>query len=943
MAGLRQVYTALKNHAAGDAAHDFNGARGDFNFKSFFARYHLIGTPGTPDEIKHEYQLLNEFLQLTAEPSEAACERAFGEAYVQEGADHVVQRFAEDPIPYRVSAKRVAVGSDGTREWKITSTELYAFLNGGSASDLAFTIDAANIPVAEGLTREKGGSKLKAYYVLPREGIIDGALKANKSLESRDDDTVQITKKHDNDPSIVAYPATDIARLETLHHTELFFSQYPIHIQPVRQINGVRATSIDFTNRIMTGQKDKFKSMKEDSNPYTVNKLSKLLSYFSSIIAGSTGVSTQERDYHMCLQFKRAGDWLQALSCLSPERFGLATTTRIRLITHDRLCLLYGLKMGVDVAFTMIHNTPEGAVESWIITFYKDTAELSPVEQLLSHLPTLVNPEDPILPDKPGNYIDCRAEYIESYDKTYERLQNKFREVFKSKSDSIGKLDTDIQIEQSIHDILKAAMRIAVFRTKCPLIRSEEEEQIYTFLRSYTGDELTRRELSEYQARLKKYISQRQALVSAANVKQHRSESTTAQIAIAAYFKAMFRDEPASLKERYRMIEKLSFRARLFHWDNFNENGTGIFTYLNGGLDDYEKIAIIEYMSSVQRRVSRVSTEKYTTFLKLARFLQQTRAAQPPTAREIPTEDILRSMFTMPPAGAAEEDRPSLNFAINIVKHETREPTSPEEAASIAAADETAKAKGGSIIEISDFFAEQAVLAARAQGSMRDVVSAISAVESLRGANIDERNVIAGGGADRFNHNPLTTLCVTLWEINSALMCEHADLFLLYTLSRIVEHILTEKVKAVRQMTSVEDIYEYLHSLELFILEGIDREFPNRSFNHFMAGIKEEYFGFTAVNNYKRDMHLTRKEIDELVRLRPKHSSIGELMALNMDLLENALTYVGAIEKLALGQQVNVRSGSSVRARNTRRRARNSTRRINKLVVAYGGSRRRRR
>lgn len=950
MAGLRQVYTDLKDHAAGDAAHDFNGTRGDFNFKAFYERgYHLIGTPGTPDELKHEYQLLNDFLQLTAETTEAACGRAFEGTYLQDATENVFPRFAEDPMPYRVRAKCVAVASGEERTWNVTSKELYLFLNGDSTEELAFTIDAANVPIAEGLTSGKGGEKLTAHYILPREGIVDGALKANKSLESRREDTVQIIKKHDNDPSIVAYPATDISRLETLHHTELFFSKYPIHIQPVRQINGVRATSIDFTNRIMTGQKDKFKTMKEDSNPYTVNKLSRLLSYFSGIITGTNGISTQERDYHMCLQFKRAGDWLQVLSCLTPERFGLATTTRIRLVTLDRLCLLYGLKMGVDVAFTMIRNLDDGRVEYWVITFYKDTVKRTPVEQLFSQLPRVVPPEDPIITGLKGNYTESKKAYITAYEKADADLQKQFGTVIKEEFDNWRKLTTDLIIEQSIHRILKAAMKIAVFKTKCPRIRDEREELIYTFLTEYGGAQLSEADISKQEANLKKYISQRQILVTAANVKKDRGGVLTAPNAITTYIKSLYRDEPASLKERYTMIEKLSFRARLFHWDNFNENGTGIFTYLNGGLEDFEKIAIINYMAFAQKYVSAVSKDKYTTFLKLARFLQQTPAAEVPSSREIPTEEILRSMFTISPQGA-EKETPSRNFAVNIIKCDIGSASSAEEDSAMVEADTTAKKDGGSIIEISDFFAEQAILAARAQHNMRDVVSAI---EPLR-AFIDEQNVLAGGGADQFNHNPLTTLCLTLWEINTALVCDNADRFLLYKLSRIIEHILTEQVKAMHHMSSIEEVYDYLHSLELFLLEGIDRELPNRSFNHFMAGIKEEYYGFTAVRNYKKHMRLSQKEIDELLRLRPRNISINELMRLNMNLLETALTYVGVIEKIALGAS-NVRStrstnvGSSRLNNRTRKRlgmnrlGMNNKSRNRKLIATIGGSRRKRR
>jgi hypothetical protein len=101
-------------------------------------------------------------------------------------------------------------------------------------------------------------------------------------------------------------------------------------------------------------------------------------------------------------------------------------------------------------------------------------------------------------------------------------------------------------------------------------------------------------------------------------------------------------------------------------------------------------------------------------------------------------------------------------------------------------------------------------------------------------------------------------------------------------------------------------------------------------------------------------MRLSQKEIDELLRLRPRNISINELMRLNMNLLETALTYVGVIEKIALGAS-NVRStrstnvGSSRLNNRTRKRlgmnrlGMNNKSRNRKLVATIGGSRRKRR
>jgi hypothetical protein len=131
----------------------------------------------------------------------------------------------------------------------------------------------------------------------------------------------------------------------------------------------------------MSSSSVRYQSFTENKNPYTVSNLSKIIiniignAYKTSFLKSTNS----EKEYHMSLQFKRAGDWTQTLACLSPERFGLPKDTNIRLVTNDRICLLYAIIMGVDVIFTAYKKTER---KYYLTTFYKQNDEVKPEDLL---------------------------------------------------------------------------------------------------------------------------------------------------------------------------------------------------------------------------------------------------------------------------------------------------------------------------------------------------------------------------------------------------------------------------------------------------------------------------------------------------------------------------------------------------------------------------------
>jgi hypothetical protein len=131
-------------------------------------------------------------------------------------------------------------------------------------------------------------------------------------------------------------------------------------------------------------------------------------------------------------------------------------------------------------------------------------------------------------------------------------------------------------------------------------------------------------------------------------------------------------------------------------------------------------------------------------------------------------------------------------------------------------------------------------------------------------------------------------------------------------------------------MKSIQEVYRYLYSIEAFLLEGLNKELPDRSINHFMAGVKEEYLGFHNAHKYKNFVELTKEEIKIYVDLKPKKRTIQELIHFHQSLLNEVLQYLEAIETALIAEHTIQSSGTKAATtysvRNTRKVNRSGSR-----------------
>ena len=382
-----------------------------------------------------------------------------------------------------------------------------------------------------------------------------------------------------------------------------------------------------------------------------------------------------------------------------------------------------------------------------------------------------------------------------------------------------------------------------------------------------------------------------------------------------------------ALAAKILLIDKFTFveRESVFARSNFNENGVNIFSYLNKGLTVEEKGDLIREILTKRSKISPAYQANFDKLIKVAQMLQGDDKdggdrVEAPNIQEIPSIEILRGIFF--PEGAAD---------IDVI----------EDVAITASA--TEGFKGGAARDSNrDTHAQLAILAQRAQmhygeapvgaeaarENVREGLQGLLAMDPRRFENEIEGIFEGGGGIDigKYNHNPLTTICFIIWEIICYLPCEDPDVALLYKLSAIIEHIVSHDLKKLRAMKSVQEVYRYLYSLEAFLLEGLNKELPDRSINHFMAGVKEEYLGFHNAHKYKNFVELTKEEIKVYVDLKPKKRTIKELIHFNQSLLNEVLQYLEAIETTLLAEHAAQASGTKATARSSVRNTRKANR-----------------
>ena len=922
------VLRKLGNISASDAKHDFNGGRGIFTFITLFNKYKGIGTPIQPDSASSEFDIFCETLNLSKprEDSETTFKNFIGlSGGLHNGESTPIQKinfFQDGERPYTIRTICVAEGNEDGRTWFLSPETLYDELNRENrGKELVFTIDAQNCPFYEHFLTP-GNKKRKAVCIFSREGVIDGAAKPDKAMDTKEQTEVEIIKLFDTEKENIAYHATDPSRFDTLLPQELFFSKYSFFIPPLRNIEGVLSTSIEFTDSQMSSSSVRYLSSTENKNPYTVSNLSKII---TSIIGKSTSFlksTNREKEYHMSLQFKRAGDWTQTLACLSPERFGLPKDTNIRLVTNDRICLLYAIIMGVDVIFTTYKKTEK---KYYLTTFYKQKDEVKPEDLLQEKVNFLtgefIDPTSLISIKKEELAQDVNNTYLgilPTYIRIREEVHRSLLQTIKGESDAItsyldaitnkSKRKDDRVGESILHSLLKTYIVLVHFRTFCPPMVNDTKQciQYLKQLKSGYTEELHAR-ISRY---LKQYTLLKEIIIADSTTKGG-SKGTHAE-KIEHFLKNRFINKkyfPKVIEEKNKIVELLSIaKPRFFSSANDNENGTGIILYI-GNLLTKEERGIL-FASIVQIRGILKDTSRFDIFLKIVAILNEIQG-EPLTIQELPTEEILGAMFheTVAAGGGAGAggagaagagaDRAS-SAQINSEQQELQAAEAALGDEEHAASEVSKKTPKSPAIRVSDFSTEQVILSHRAHRYFNTAIFN-SLVQGLDEYENGLNHLQLGGSKSKskriyqpYSHNPLTTFCYILIELNNILSTPDYDYYRAHTLSQVMEYVVKVCVKNTSTL-EIKKIYAYLYSMEVFLLEGLTSLLPNLGVNHFMVGIKE-FYGFSHIKNFKRRIHVPLNLQKEIAAIQPKTMSEQKRIENNSKLFVYILKYIGLLE-----------------------------------------------
>ena len=616
--------------AVADAEHDFSGDRaGSSLFKNIYvdSKFTKIGTPGDSNsvDIESEFDILAQFKPFDtpsssnfySKPNSSNFQKILNEAPAS-GKIGTFIRFQGDD-EYEVTATLVATKPDGNYDWKKTPEEVYNLFNPESFRDstgepaIAFTIDACSVKFYEHMFGDSGSPgqpTLKAYYILPREGINDAAGKVN--IKPHANSKVGIEIKEDTAPYNVLYPITDLTR-ENLAELECFFSIFNLSLTSVNTVNnGVPSTTLNITDKGFTRQVQVLKHSTEDSHPNAVPTLS---AYIESLMSSLTFASDKYNDkmsYYAALQQKRSGDWLQVLACLQPERFGLDKNMRPIIVTVDKICLAYALFAGVDACFTYWQK--EGN-KYWLVHFHKKMSGAGAIskETKLQNLITNFPKRESLKPTgdpTEDNYENYKTVYATEYTKIDTQLKSALDTVLTTELPSRGRVES--KLEDKVKEVLYAAATLCVFRSIVPKLKTEDDG-------GGVFPDVSEENYDEVYSKFTNYRHNYMSLKEAINATFGKYEATTGSIAINKYFgKLNIKNSlnTVAYKKRKNLIDKLKIFGGLFSSPSGQINGVGIFSFLNQQLNPDEQSTLIErfkeYSANITVVANKANYDKFT-------------------------------------------------------------------------------------------------------------------------------------------------------------------------------------------------------------------------------------------------------------------------------------------------------------------------------------------
>jgi hypothetical protein len=409
--GERMKYLATM--AAGDADHDL-----DTTFRDVFRVLSKIGVTGgldEPDGIKFEWKLLNRLLHFRqiagkndgdedATGSEKEYQESFIATYlptaaevaagiVEKGSRQVgVKMFLEEEQQYNVKTLYAAQPRDHAvskeRDFTLKGAEMFNWLDVHGKGSIAFVIDAQNVAFVDAFQQGDKKSAGVAYSFITRESVNDPAGKETFPPHKEADNVRVVNILDKCSPGItqnIIYPQTPPETYAWRKIAEeMFFSKFDLNVTCINPDERLKSVTMGFTSKSLMKQHIMMKGSKEDAFPGAITTIKENI----EALGDPRGWDEKKTDlYFTEIQQKRSGDWLQDICCRDVARFRALAQLQdlekyrefqnVFLVTHDRICLAFGLLMGIDVLFTYYINHT-----SYLVYFTKSGAVVPPHEQL---------------------------------------------------------------------------------------------------------------------------------------------------------------------------------------------------------------------------------------------------------------------------------------------------------------------------------------------------------------------------------------------------------------------------------------------------------------------------------------------------------------------------------------------------------------------------------
>ncbi len=663
------VIPTLSKFAQMDAHHDFDGVDIKINHTTTERRSiydeatktkgltpkDVLGIPiYVPPSKTDETAALDELFTIHKEGTKITS-KSFFETFVQNRnniEDQVTFTVAEHT--YKVKAIKV-FNKIGTNK-KIKTTNLQTLfnwlnVNGGAGSqEIAFGIDAQKVPFYEYFIdkTEQNIPNGTAHFLKTREEFIDAASKVTLEDTTIGNFKLFINTNDNTNTNPIVYPSANVLG----EYEPQFYSNYTINLFPIQKVETIPSCNMEIVDEQIRYPVNVVKGNIDDSHvnsvPSLVQKMLNILTTLTNIFRRNptTKAIPDKTALQSYFTRKRAGDWLQVLSCLQPERYGLAPHIRPFLVTLDRICLAYGILMGVDMIYTTQNDDAEGT-GYWLLFFHKEV-QTDPTEVLAAQVKTTETYISNVLGQitKPSNEqpMDYNT-FVANYTRVYNDHLNDLRKQITSSIASIipgsTKRFNGDDFENKIKSILYVYAKLAVFRATIPNIpvpntdaglKGTDEQKREAILR-------INQTLNSIQPILTKLEKTSTANVSTAyqtnfgnGLKTFFNKKFTATINVKSKTQVLSRDIFDVINKDLRIFEKnFGFGSGSA---TSKTNGPALFTYFNSVLSDTEKNDLIDNLTAAKSSIplgDKQKQDQYGLFLSFAQLLTQTQVPnQPP-------------------------------------------------------------------------------------------------------------------------------------------------------------------------------------------------------------------------------------------------------------------------------------------------------------------------